>query len=201
MTNPPKLRGIPLNTAQQTDANSFAPVYDPVAIRFARRANFAIGTAIALILLYPISLIFNSPAVSAAVDSDSAFIRMLSGFVLPIILTLGGLLAVTALTPRIGFDLPRAYSATADALRNWLPTAAGEFPEPKENPVEDLKDNFATPEHSIRFILEADDNSILKEAAKAIARQSSEPLTLISRDNRHSYLRLNSSDRYELTAS
>lgn len=201
MTNPPQLRGIPLNTAQQTDADGFAPVYDPQAIRFGRKINFAIGTAIALGLGYLILLIFNSPAVSAAVDSDSVLIRMLSGFVLPIILALGGLLAVTALTPKIGFDLPRAYSATADALRNWLPLAAGEFPEPKENPIEELKENFATGEDSLRFILEADAETSIHQAAKAISRQSSESVHLLSKDMRTASLQLIADGRYELTTS
>lgn len=201
MATPPSLRGIPLNTAQQTDANGFAPVYDPQAIRFGRKINFAVGIAIAIGLIYLFSLFFSNPEVAATETSDSVVTRMFFNFVIPVLFVIVGYTAILILTPLIGFDLPEAYSATAEALRAWLPLAAGEFPEPKENPIEELKESFATPEQSIRSLLEVDANSFLQDAAKGIAGQSMQRIDLISKDGLSSYLKLGSDGRYELIIS
>lgn len=199
MATAPSLRGIPFYSGTATDSSGFAPVYDPQAIRFARKVNFAIGTVISLGALGLTLLLFSTPALSSTADSESAIVRVIFNFALPISLVAVGFLLIVFLTPRIGFDLPRAYEATADALRAWLPSTAGEFPEPKENPLEELKELFATGKDSLRFILEADGSSFLQEAARGIARQSTESLELFSKDQRASTLSLDATGRYQLT--
>lgn len=205
MAPAPSLRGIPFYSGIATDSSGFAPVYDPRAIRFARKVNFAIGTVIGLAALGLTLLFFTSEPITAANaarvpgDFGDTVTAALLNFALPIFFVTVGFLLILFVTPRIGFDLPRAYSATADALRAWLPSTAGEYPEPKENPIEELKENFATGEDSLRFILDADGNSFLQEAAKGIARQSTEALELFSKDQRASTLSLDATGRYQLT--
>lgn len=199
MATAPSLRGIPFYSGTATDSSGFAPVYDPRAIRFARKVNFAIGTVIGLAALGLTALLLSTPALSSTADSESAIVRVIFNFALPLSLVAVGFLLIVFLTPRIGFDLPRAYSATADALRNWLPTAAGDYPEPKEDPIEELKETFATPADSIRFLLDADAETSIHQAAKEISRQSPESVHLLSKDMRHGELRLAADGRYGLT--
>lgn len=199
MATPPRLRGIPLNTASTTDYRSFAPVYDPAAIRFARKVNFAIGAGIGIGLAILLFLFFSSPAIRATETSPDTLVRVIFGFVLPILFVMVGLLTIVLLTPRIGFDLPGAYRATADALREWLGSTAGDFPAPKEKLTDELKESFATPVDSVRFILDADSESYLHRAAQGIARLSPEAFELLSKDEQTSILELDSTGRYQLT--
>ena len=199
MATPPLFRGIPLNTASTTDYRSFAPVYDPAAIRFARKVNFAIGAGIGLGLAILLFLFFSSPAIRATETSPDTIVRVIFGFVLPIVFCMVGLLTIVILTPRIGFDLPGAYRATADALREWLGSTAGDFPAPKEKLTDELKESFSTPYESARFVLDGDSESYLLRAAQAIARLSPDSLELLSKDEQTSLLQLDSTGRYQLT--
>lgn len=198
MTSRPSLRGIPFYSGIATDNSNFAPIYAPQAVRFARRVNFLISTIIGIAFLGLIALLFSTPALSSTADSESVAVRIVFNFALPIFLCMIGVLLIIILTPRIGFDLPQVYSATADGLRAWLPSAAGDYPSPKENLLEEIKDNFSTADNSIRFMLEADGNSLLYEAAKIIACQSPEDCMLFSNDGRVSILQLDTTGRYQL---
>lgn len=198
MTSRSSLRGIPFYSGVATDDSRFAPLYDPQAVRFARRVNFLISTMIGIVSLGLIALLFSTPALSSTVGSESATVRIVFNFVLPIFLCMIGILLIVILTPKIGFDLPQVYGATADALRAWLPSAAGDYPAPKGNLLEEIKDNFSTVDNSIRFTLEADVNSLRYDAAKIIACQSPEACRLFSEDGRVSILQLDTTGRYQL---
>lgn len=200
MADHPQIPGIPFNSTRG-DANGFAPVYEPEAIRFARKVNFAIGAVIAVALLIPLWMLFTGPisTVNAARVpgnfGDTAVAALLN-FVLPIFLMALAGLIILKLTPRIGFDLPRAYQATAEALRQWLPAAAGEFPREKGSLREELNENFSNLEDVFRQALEADSESTLYAGAKQISQgNTQERVSLFSREQRTSYLRFDPTER------
>ena len=183
MANAPKLRGIPFNQRTSSDWNSFAPVYDPVAIRYARRVNFAIGTAVAVLAGTAILFLFLGPLAgpSAAAsearrsgDPGSFLPAVFLEMMLPIFLATIGFFLVLRIPSRIGFDLSRAYEATASALREWLSAT--------EAPTTESKDE-------------------LSDAAKLIAQGKQEPITIITRDLQIASLQPTADGGYRLSGS
>lgn len=189
MANPPKLRGIPFNQKSTTDSSGFAPVYDPRAIRYGEHFNFWIRAILTLgifglyIFLYAGPLgAFSTAVYSARDQSDlgSMLRAVFFSFALPLLLVILGLSLPGPLSSLISFDLQRAYRATADELRDWLSTAAGSFS--TLSPKEELKETLSSGENVLRSVIGIDAATSISTAAKLIAREDPEPISLFSRE-------------------
>ncbi len=188
VTNLPAIKGIAFNPKRGEAATGFVALYDPTAVHFARRLNFALVIVLTLAFGGGGLLLLQHFAPPVADDDGSAssgalFLGLLFSFVLPLLLACLALIAALLTAPKLGFDLPRVYALTANELRSWLPEEAGAFPAMGEKLMKELKESFGSLESAARSVTETDSESTLLEAAASVARGESEVSILISREH------------------